>query len=59
MKNMDENKSISAAVKLEKKEDQEETKPFPQFYSQFGKMSLTQNLQVIPLWFFKLCCFHG
>lgn len=33
MKKQDENKSTSTVVNLEKKEDQEETKPFPLFHS--------------------------
>lgn len=33
MKQQDENKSTSTVVNLEKKEDQEETKPFPLFHS--------------------------
>jgi len=45
MKNMDENKHNSTAVNLEK-EDQEDTKLFPLFHSQFGKMALTRNLTI-------------
>lgn len=55
---MDENKGASIIGNLEKKEDQEETNSFLLFHSQFGKMSLTENLQVVLLQFLKVCCLH-